>query len=151
MRGFTILEILITLGIIVIITTSGVLSLSSFRSRQDLDLAGKTIIAMLRDAQSRADTQEGGTGWGVRFQNGAADSYMLYQGPTYTLPAQTLSLKSNLEFRDPASGATKDVLFERLTGYPSGGANVTIIVGITGNPDATKTITIFANGRIEAQ
>ena len=76
---------------------------------------------------------------------------MLYQGPTYTLPAQTLSLKSNLEFRDPASGATKDVLFERLTGYPSGGANVTIIVGITGNPDATKTITIFANGRIEAQ
>jgi prepilin-type N-terminal cleavage/methylation domain-containing protein len=148
MRGFTLIELVLTVALVAILGTIGVLSLLSVRNRQDVNVAARAIIATLREGQSRAITREDDRFWGVRFDK-AAKSITVFSGSTCL--AETFHgaryLKSNLEFQDPASGA-KDVCFMKGSGFLSG-ADVTITVGVVGNVNVSKTVTIYQNGRID--
>lgn len=148
--GYTLIELLIVSSISIVILAVGALGLFNYHSAQDLRLAAQSVSAMLRDARSDATTGEDGLSWGVRFVGGARGTATLFSttGVDYSASATT-TLKSGLEFRDPASGSTKDVIFDRLTGYPSGGVAVIIKIGVIGSDAANTTITIYANGRIE--
>ena len=65
-------------------------------------------------------------------------------------PVTLVSLKSNLKFIDPVSG-TKQIIFSGLTGKPTSGNDVTIIIGLSSSSSNYKTITVYANGRIGIQ
>lgn len=150
MKGFTLIELLIVTGISVVVLTVGALGLLNYRSAQDLRLAKQGVVSILRDAQSNATTGEDGRTWGVRFTGGPRGTAALLSiGDTDVISMATTTLKSALEFRDPADGSVKDVIFARLTGYPSSGVAVIIKLGVIGNEDASSTITIYPNGRFE--
>ncbi|GEM_PF-1630420 len=149
-KGYTLIELLIVSGILVVILAVGSLGLLNYRSLQDLRLTTQSVASTLRDARSNATTGEDGLSWGVRFVGGARGTATLYStGGINYLASATTTLKSDLEFRDPATGSRKDAIFDRLTGYPIGGAAVIIKIGVVGNDAASTTITIYANGRIE--
>lgn len=143
--GFTLIEMLLVLAITVILATVGLLSLSGVRQRQSLDLAGKSLIAFLRDAQQKSISQESGNAWCVRLDNvePGRDSYYLYPSTCSGTPATVVALPSSVEFSTP----TQDVTFSKVTGLPVSPATITI--RLVGNPSVTKTITINAQGTIQ--
>lgn len=150
-NGFTILEILVVLGISVIVGTVSFLSLANFRQNQSLDSASKSIVAFLRDAQSKSIGQDGGLEWGVRFENSAngRDSYYLVRGPAFTGVQSTAFLPSSAEFSDPTQGTMKEIIFSKITGLPASPA--TIIFRLASNPSVEKNININAQGTISEE
>ncbi|MBI2406633.1 MAG: prepilin-type N-terminal cleavage/methylation domain-containing protein [Candidatus Harrisonbacteria bacterium] len=149
MRGFTLIELLIVTAISVVVFTVGVLGLANYRTEQDLRIATREVVTVLQEASGNALTGEDGFAWGVRFMGGPRGTASLFSldGDTYRFIATT-TLKSGIEFRDPAASQRKDAVFERLTGYVAGGGTVIIKLGVVGNDNSSTTITIYANGRI---
>ena len=149
MRGFTLIELVLTVALVAIIGTAGTLSLLAVRNRQDVNIDARTVVATLRDAQSRAVTGEDALFWGARF-GGPSKSITLFSGSSCASPdlKESRYLKSSLEFQDPSVGE-KDVCFLKGSGFLSGGADVTITVGVVGNVNVYKTVTIYRNGRID--
>ncbi len=149
MKAFTLIEILLAIGLIAVLASVGFLSLSNFRGGEDLSLASRVIISLLRDAQSRATSGEGGQFWGVRFDAGGK-RMTIFSGTAcvYENSVSVSALDSNLQFVAPASGLL-DICFLKNSGYLSGAADATIKIGVQGDENQTRTIIIRQNGLIE--
>src|SRR5437867_112262 len=92
--GFTILEILIVIGIVAILSVSGLGYYRNALKSIELDSAAKAIIETLRDARSRASLGQGGYKWGVVFINSSTTNtyyYELFSTPTdYSSVSKTI-------------------------------------------------------------
>lgn len=153
MRGFTIFEILIVIGILAVASGFIILNLFGYRRYQDLNLTTQEIAAVLRNAQNRSMAQEFGVPWGVHFEGGDGASggnfYKLFSGQSYATSTiySTAVLRPSVEFSDPSVGSGKDVFFKAVSGL--GDANSQIRVSLKGSPSVSSTIYIYANGRID--
>lgn len=147
-KGLTLIELLIVIGILVLIGTVGIVSLSGYRSRQDLDLSARRIVNALRDAQQRAITQEAESQWGIRFQgvDSGKDLFHLFSGPSFTAATSTYDLPPTIEFADLGGNKTLDVVFSKLTGLPTSTAEVKI--RLAGDTSVTQTISVSSAGRV---
>lgn len=143
-RGFTLIEILVVLGISVILATGGFLALWNLRKHQALQLSAEKIVAVLRDAQARSVSQEDGLTWGVHFENSPADpdSYWIYGGDP-AIPIEKVSLSPGVILETPSV----NVPFAKVSGLP---ASMTVVkLKLSGDDSATRTITINVQGTIE--
>lgn len=151
MRGFTLIELIIVIGIIAIISVVATLNIFSYREQQDLDLTTREIVVALRNAQDRSISQESGNRFGIHFENpsGGQSFYDLFSGTTYATGTiiSKVTLRSSLQFFDPGSGNNKDVIFMPVTGLPN--ASTTIIISLKRNSSVLKTIIINTNGQIQ--
>ena len=148
-KAFTLIELLIVIGIMIVLATVSFLSLASYRQQQTIRLASQSLTTFIRDAQAKSVSQESGLQWGVRFytQPAGRAAYYLFTDPT--TPLNTVALPGGVEY-DPAMGALpKDVVFSRITGLPS--PPTTIILRLTNQTAVTRTITINAQGTIQDQ
>lgn len=146
-KGFTLIELVISLALVAILSTVGLLSLVNFRTNQALRLAAQNLVIFTRDAQQKSISQEGGLQWGIRFSHDPAgrDNYQLISGSSSFAPAGNLvSLPSNLEF----ASAYGDLTFNK-SGLPSGTSS--LIIRLKASPATLQTITINAQGIIQAQ
>ncbi len=148
MRAFTLIEILIIIGMVAVLASASFLGLAGFRTSQDLKSATRTLVAVLRDVQSRSMSQEDDKFWGLRVSQPTKEA-AVFQGSScaYATETSKTKLKNSLEFRVPASG-NLDICFEKISGYSSAGSDVTITIGVVGDVNE-RTITIYKNGRIE--
>ncbi len=152
LRGFTLIEILIVVAILAIISIWVLPNFFHIADFKDLSAAGDRIVAVVRDAQARSLTAENSKVWGVKFDaNNKKYIMSTYVLGAFETPVTFVSLKSNLEFIDPASGTTKQVIFDSLTGKPSPNVPVIIKIGLAGDSSNYKTIIVNANGTIEIQ
>lgn len=145
--GFTLLELLLVVGIIGILSTSIVLNGLGYRNRQALDLAAQQMAASIRDAQNRSVSQQDGLAWGVYFNNvSSTDSYTVFSGGSYSASENRFvtPLDSPVEFTIPSAGTTSSIVFAQVSGLPSTSTSVTIT-----NGSASTTITISANGQVQ--
>lgn len=153
LKGLTLIELLIAVGIMTILALVTVPNLINYRRAQDLDFDAKGIVSALRDAQQRAITQENISAapeqWGVHFEDSASgqDFYEVFRGTTY-LAGTAISkkpLKSSIEFDAPVP---PNVFLKNLTGLPVSASFVTIkIKGTTiCSSSDCKTINITTNG-----
>ncbi len=151
MRGFTLIEVLIVLGLMVSISVGIVLNLSSYQSARNLDIDARQIVAVLRDAQSRAINREDDVAWEVRFDGvSAVNSYALYKA---TLPVSLVSstfLHSGIIFSPPGVNPS-NMQFEKGTGRLSAMGNGIITIALQSDSTAQRTITIFLNGTIQVE
>lgn len=123
-NGFTILELVISIAIIAIISAAVGMELITFQRIASLDAAAKDIVSELRSVQNKAlsgeDGNSDGTGdsWGVRFSNSASDTYAEFYGSSFNSAnvTATTTLSSSVVFTNPASSATKDIVFTKITG-----------------------------------
>ena len=146
--AFTLIEVLISLVILTVIATIGLVSLSRYRYLNELDLETEKLANYLRQARNRAINGEEGLNWGVRLVNNQTNPhyYFLFKGDDYNNPLETIYLSSRIQFLDPSNGNFKDLIFQRATGYHL--ATSTIILALRNDQNISKTITVNYYGLI---
>lgn len=151
MKGFTIFELLIVIGILAVASGFAILNLFGYRRYQDLNLTTQEIAAVLRNAQNRSMAQEFGGPWGVHFENGVSEGsfYKLFLGQSYATSTvySTAVLRPSVEFSDPGIGNSKNVFFKAASGL--GDADSQVRVSLRGSSSVSSTIYIYTNGRID--
>ncbi len=172
-RGFTLIEMMIVLAIIVIIGTTVTLNLFGNRSHADLTNTAKEIATTLRQAQSDSLSSEQGGAWGVHFDNTSSTQpyySLVYTSSTnigggltggssgsgfvittvgqYNLPADVCYASSSI-----AIGSSTNIFFSEVSGAPS--ATATIVLDLVfggGCPSVTggssSTITRSESGEL---
>ncbi len=150
--GFTLLELLISIAILVALASGAALQLANFQRNAAIEGAAKDAVSSLRLAHDRAMLGEDGNAdgagdpWGIRFANGAFDAYETFYGAAYNAGTvkETIYLPSPAAFSSPAEGNNTDIIFTKLSGTTTGAT-----ISITDSAQ-TRTITVDASGRISA-
>lgn len=161
-KGFTLIEVLLVMGITSILLVIGAISMFGYIGSQNLETETRAIIALMRDAQTRSMSQENESRWGVYLANASSDRdyYAIFQADetlvassTYTgVPGTTLeqkTMRSSVEFVSPANGSTTVILFSKVSGLPN--ASTTITLQKTGDTSSERTIFISGNGKVDYQ
>lgn len=118
-RGFTLIEILVSVGIIVLLAAGALLSFSKSRNAQNLSTSGQDVLSLLRLAQSKSLAGEDNTSWGVSFPAANPDQYILFRGTSFAASTfqETYTVARGIEIANVAlAGGGRDVIFKRLTG-----------------------------------
>ena len=115
-RGFTLLEMLLVVGITAILAGVGIPSFVNHQRAKLLDTTAQEIVSYLRYVQHKSMAQEGGNQWGVHFENPADEDgfYSLYTGAKYISPEETRYLPKGISFATPGDDETIDIPFYKL-------------------------------------
>jgi type II secretory pathway pseudopilin PulG len=149
-EGFSIIELVLVVGLIGLIATVSGLSLVRRKGTTELDSMTRQIVAALREAQSRSMSQNMSTTWGVYFSNSTSSPFVsLYHGTYstttrvnyYRIPSAVRFVTSSL-----AVGATTTVTFSQISGLAS--ASTTIRLQLVNEPNTSATIRIASSGAI---
>jgi prepilin-type N-terminal cleavage/methylation domain-containing protein len=145
-RGFTFVEILVVLAVLLIIATFSIIAFRSLYEGSGERTAVVEITDALREARNNSISSKNDTVYGVRI---ASTSVTRFVGNTYSAGNASNTLYM-FEAGAMATGtlvnAGTDIVFARLTGMP----NVTGTVLVVGNDGtSTTTISIEATGLIQ--
>ena len=148
-KGFSLLELIISLAIIALLGTVAGLALVNYQRSMAADTTAREITGQLRLAQRKAvsgedgDLNGQGDTWGVRFSNpsgSAADTYQVFYGTVYNSASTTATvyLPSSAVFTNPTAGTSTDIIFTKLSGTTT---PATISITLPDGSDS-RTITI---------
>jgi prepilin-type N-terminal cleavage/methylation domain-containing protein len=145
--GFTLIEILVVLAIIVLIALVILPPFSSIRENQTLNNTVENVVSALNRARSQTLASLDSSEYGVRFE---PEQVIIFKGKVYSSGAPGNEISplsapagiSNVTLGG-VSGPTGELFFERLSGVPS--AAGTIMVS---TPSEFRSITISATGAI---
>ncbi len=144
-KGFTAIEILIALAVIVIIVSVALPQLSHSRENQAMKNAVQESLSSIDKARGETLSSLNSSEYGVHFQS---DKVIIFKGTAYSTGAST---NETIDIVTPASisnvtfggvsSTSGDVYFNRLSGAPSTTGTVTI-----STTNFSKIITISATG-----
>jgi prepilin-type N-terminal cleavage/methylation domain-containing protein len=122
--GFTLIEVLVVLGIFSVLASFGCLATMDFYKSYAFDAERSSVIAILQKARSQSLANINNTAYGVHFGSG---QYVIFQGSVYNSGS---SLNQNI----PAGAGTNvsgliDVTFAQLSGDAGSGGNLTLSDG----------------------
>lgn len=122
-RGFTLVELLISIALLIVLGVIGGVQFFGYRQQQDLSDAAQELAAVFRDAQNRSMSQDSGTRWGVHIENSVSGGqfFELFSGTSYA-PANVIShttFSSPIAFPNLAAGASRNIFFAPITGTAS--------------------------------
>lgn len=139
-KGFTLLEVVLSLAVIAVIAGISIPVYESFQVRNDLDITATTYAQSLRRAQILAEAVDGDIAWGVYIIGG---SITLFKGTSYPLRDSSFDEVFTIPPSITPSGIA-EIVFTKFTGLPQ----TTGIVTLTSNINETRTITINARGTV---
>lgn len=149
--GFTLLEIVLALSVILITATIIVRSYSIFNVRVSLDRDVGRIASLLYRAKADTISGRGGLQYGVHLESNKA---VFFEGSSYLEGAPTNEdylLSSNIAISAiNLTGGGNDVVFLKLTGTTEDSGTITVGIDSVGIADS-KVITISNNGIITIQ
>ena len=142
MKGFTLFEILIVLGILAVLMSLTLPMGLGFYGSQQLGSGSQGIVQALRKAQLQAISQERDSSFGVYL---AGHNYILFKGSSYASRDPLYDEVSDIPQILNVSGLS-EVVFSKLEGIP----NMTGDIVLTGGGNTVK-ININAAGRINLE
>ena len=151
-NGFSLLEILLVLGILVILVAAVSSSFISYQVVVEADEEANRIRSMLRSAQGKAINLEDNSQWGVHFSNPVAGSplYELFAGASYPgTIKETTYLSSRLMFINPAVNSTQDIMFQKRSGKSTNSATIVITIAPQSGQPQTRNISVTGEGNIQ--
>jgi type II secretory pathway pseudopilin PulG len=130
--GITLVELLVVVAITLALALVTFLRLSPRRCLAELQSATVRVVAVLREAGSRAAAQESSTMWGVYFSNQSTSSpfFALFH-TTYVKPSSSVgyySFPRSIRYVASAlgEGATTSVMFKQITGFASSSRTIAV-------------------------
>jgi len=145
-QGFTLIEILVSVAVIVLLGSAGLVSFTTSRNVRDLSTGTQTVLSVFRLAQSKTLAGENDSAWGVHL---AAGQVELFEGNTYAGSAniQVYALPISLEITNISlNGGGSDILFQRITGEADKSGTFTI--NVTARPASATGIIIDTSGKV---
>ncbi len=146
--GFTVIEVIIAVALLLSAAALSVPFMSSTLSRNELDVALQRAVDMLNEARSSAFNGLGGGEFGVRFESGAV---VFFSGDTYSAVDP-----DNVDFILPGfvsitdisiSGGGSEIVFESVSGAPT----QTGSVEFTDSSGETKTVSVNTHGTVNLE
>lgn len=144
-RGFSLVEILVVLAVIIALTTIALWSLGSMSERLLLRSAVSDIAFVLEAQKAKAVSGTGGVAQGVFFN---ASSYTEFAGSEYDEDEDdnfTHSLDSRLVLSTDIIGE-ESIIFSRITGAT--GDSVTVTVSLANDATRFRTVVVGLGGDI---
>lgn len=145
MKGFTLIEILVSLAILAVISVIGLNSFSSVNTDKALDLEAEKVISLIAKARALTLSAKDGAAYGVHFEERTA---VLFRGPTYSsgaLANQVQAFNDIVKLSAAAlAGGGVEVLFAKLTGATAQSGTITLAA--VRDASKTRVITIAATG-----
>ncbi len=135
--GFSLLEVVLSIGVLVLIFSVSAPFYLRFQRRTELDHAVQTTVHALKRAQTLAQAVEGDTTWGVFLQSG---SVILFQGSSYASRVISSDEIAQIPMNITISGTT-EIVFAKLSGNLVLGSITTL-----SNSYDTRTITLSTKG-----
>jgi len=151
MKSFTLLELLVVIGILIILIAIAVPNLRFFQKESDLTNSAEEIINTLRLAQSKTLASEGTSQYGVYFDNlTSPHQYTLFKGKNYISRDISFDeihkLPKSVEISEINLAGGKEVIFNRIIGGTSQAGNLNL--KLISDPSKTKTIYIENSGQV---
>lgn len=140
-KGFTLLEILLSIALIALLAGIAAPIYQSFQVRNDLDIAANTVAQTLRRAELLSQAVDGDVSWGVSIQSG---SITLFQGVSYAGRNSDFDEIFDMPTSITPSGL-QEIVFSRFSGEPQTTGTCTL----TSSINEIRTITINEKGTIE--
>ena len=140
LKGFTLLEILLSIAAITIIAGISIPIYQSFQVRNDLDIATVEIVQSLRRAQILSQAVDGDTSWGLKILSG---NLTLFKGVNYAARDTAFDELFDVPTSITPSGVS-EIVFSKFFGNPQPTGTVTL----TSSANETRTITINEKGMV---
>ena len=148
-KGFTLVELLVILAIMIILVAIAIPNLRFFQRESDLNNSAEEIINTLRLAQNKTIASEGASSWGVFFATSTSPhQYVLFQGSDYlsraTSSDEVRKLPKTIVISEINLGGENEVVFIRITGTAQQSGSITL--SLAGDPTKTRTIYVESSG-----
>jgi prepilin-type N-terminal cleavage/methylation domain-containing protein len=140
-RGFSLLEMLLSVAIIGMLAGVSLPLYNSFLARNDLDIAAQQVAETLRRAQIYARGMKNDSAWSV--ERPSSTTVVLFRGINYG--GRDTAYDEPVSLNGITASGLSEVQFAKLTGLP----NTTGSITLTTNVGETKTVTINAQGMVE--
>lgn len=138
MKGFTFIELLVVVSIVLTLSVMSSVFYSRFLTQNNVSNVQDQLLSSLRKAQIYAMMERRGGDWGVHY---GSNKIVVFQGSTYAGRNAALD-----EFFDLAGTITItgfiDIIFTRITGLPSSSG----IITISGPNNTTKQVIVNSEG-----
>lgn len=144
--GFTLLELTITIGLLVLLVSMGLASLRATRNARELGAGAQSAMEALRLAQARTLAGENNSAWSVHLQQ---YKVVLFEGTDYAAATNKTDypLPSSLEITGiTLAGGGSDVVFKRVTGETDTGGS--FVVDVASDPTVSFPVTIAPSGKV---
>ncbi len=146
MRGFTFIEIMVVVAVVLVLSAIAVWSLGAMNERLLLRAAMSDVAFALEAAKARAVAGTGGEPHGVNFE---ADHFTEFSGNSFNVDDEgnvVHALDDRVGLSTDILQSEESVIFSRLSGAID--EAVTITVYLIDDPDMNKTIVIGPGGDI---
>lgn len=140
-RGFTLLEVLLVIGIMLIVFTISVPVMMPTQRRMELYVNQQMAENMYRRAQILAQHGVQDSEWGVRLES---TQLILFSGSSYDTRTPSLDEINTLPVNVTAMGP-EEIVFSKIYGIPNNNGTVTL----TSTINQAVLITINAKGAID--
>ncbi len=143
-RGFTLLEVLVVMSIMIALTSISISTYISMRDKQSVQKDADSIVSVLQKAQSMSSNRKNDSAYGVKF---ASSTVTVFSGSTYDTGnvISTYTLEKNVKINTIIlSSNGTEVDFMKITGNPLANGTVTL-----GTGSFSKIVTIYGTGIIE--
>lgn len=141
-RGFTLIEILISVGVIAILVAVSAAAFSTFMKKDGVVGGSAALAAAIRDARARTLASVEGSRYGVKIDS---DRFTVFKGAAYS--AENADSPFLFARGVVASTSIPVIVFTRLTGLPS--ASGIIDVQLSSDPDHRETVRVEGTGLVE--
>ena len=152
-RGFTMIELLIVIAIVVITFAATFAIQSRFLVDTYIDTNTDQIVQTLRLAQMRSIARFNNSQWGVYFDEdvgGNDDKFVLFKGTSYAARDSSFDIETHLPDTISLSnislnGGGNDIVFNELAGSTSNYGSIQILDDLSN----TNTVSINSKGMVE--
>jgi len=148
--GFTFIEIIIAIAILLVIAVFTLVSLNTFRGNQSLKNSVDETVGLINQARSQTLSSQEFSQYSVHFE---AARVVLFNGTTFSEPNPNnivLILPSSIEISSVSlNGGGVDMTFQKLTGKTDQFGSV--VFRVKNDISKTKTINVKNTGIINVQ